>query len=88
MLVDIDGRTWSIMVSERQIPLLDRQAQHKHIREEVLEAVIWVIDARNLFGVRRLEEPSVPIAGRAMRRLRVELRCAVHVIDGVAYLFR
>lgn len=66
MLVDIDRRTWPIMVRERQIPLLDLQAQHKHIREEVLEAVIRVIESQKFIlgeEVRRLEEAIGPYCG-------------------------
>ena len=36
----------SVAITERQIPLLDLQAQHARIREEVLAEVIRVIDSQ------------------------------------------
>jgi dTDP-4-amino-4,6-dideoxygalactose transaminase len=46
-------------VAERQIPLLDLQAQHKQIREEVLAEVVRVIDSQKFImgdDVKKLEQ--------------------------------
>src|ERR1043166_8447373 len=45
-------------VSVRQIPLLDLQAQHKHIREEVLAEIVRVVDSQKFIlgeDVKKLE---------------------------------
>ena len=45
-------------VSARQIPLLDLQAQHKHIREEVLAEIVRVVDSQKFIlgeDVKKLE---------------------------------
>jgi dTDP-4-amino-4,6-dideoxygalactose transaminase len=47
-----------IPVSEKQIPLLDLRAQHKHIRDEVLAEIVRVIDSQKFIlgeDVQKLE---------------------------------
>jgi len=53
-------------LSERQIPLLDLQAQHKQIREEVLAEIVRVVDAQKFIlgeDVQKLEAEIASYCG-------------------------
>src|SRR5215472_12638047 len=53
-------------VSVRQIPLLDLQAQHKHIREEVLAEIVRVVDSQKFIlgeDVKKLEGEIAAYSG-------------------------
>lgn len=53
-------------VGEKQLPLLDLQAQHKHIREEVLAEVVRVIDSQKFIlgeDVQKLESEIASYSG-------------------------
>jgi dTDP-4-amino-4,6-dideoxygalactose transaminase len=50
-------------VSEKQIPLLDLQAQHRQIREEVLAEIVRVVDSQKFIlgeDVKKLEQEIAP----------------------------
>lgn len=56
----------SVAVEKKTIPLLDLQAQHAAIREEVLEAVTKLIDSQKFIlgaEVKKLEEEVAPYCG-------------------------
>ena len=51
-----------ITASEKQIPLLDLQAQHKQIRDEVLAQIVRVVDSQKFIlaipnGGKRRQSP-------------------------------
>ena len=53
-------------VSERQIPLLDLQAQHKQIRDEVLAEMVRVVDSQRFIlgeDVKKLESEIAAYSG-------------------------
>ena len=53
-------------VSERQIPLLDLQAQHKQIRDEVLAEIVRVVDSQKFIlgeDVKKLESEIATYSG-------------------------
>ena len=53
-------------VAQRQIPLLDLQAQHRHIREEVMAEVTRVIDSQKFImgeEVQKLEREIAAYSG-------------------------
>jgi dTDP-4-amino-4,6-dideoxygalactose transaminase len=55
-----------VTVSEKQIPLLDLQAQHRQIREEVLAEVVRVVDSQKFImgeDVKKLEQELAPYCG-------------------------
>ena len=47
-------------VSERQIPLLDLQAQHKQIREEVLAEIVRVVDSKRFILGEDVNSRTIP----------------------------
>src|ERR1044071_8628153 len=50
-------------VAQRQVPLLDLQAQHKQIREEVLAEIVRVVDSQKFIlgdDVKKLEQDMAP----------------------------
>ena len=52
--------------SERQIPLLDLQAQHKQIRDEVLAEIVRVVDSQKFIlgeDVKKLEAEIASYSG-------------------------
>ena len=55
-----------ILSTKRQIPLLDLQAQHRHIREEILAAMVRVVDSQKFIlgeEVRKLESEIAAYCG-------------------------
>ncbi len=58
-------------VSERQIPLLDLRAQHRQIREEVLEAVVRVIDSQRFILGEEVQKLEQEIAGYCAAKFAV-----------------
>jgi dTDP-4-amino-4,6-dideoxygalactose transaminase len=55
-----------ISVSERKVPLLDLQSQHKHIREEVLAEIVRVVDSQKFIlgeDVKKLEAEIAAYCG-------------------------
>jgi len=55
-----------VTVTEKQIPLLDLQAQHKRIREEVLAEIVRVVDSQKFIlgeDVKKLEQEIAPYCG-------------------------
>lgn len=53
-------------VIEKQVPLLDLQAQHRQIREEVLAEIVRVVDSQKFImgeDVKKLEEDIAPYCG-------------------------
>src|SRR5438477_10956757 len=60
------GERIVITVSEKQIPLLDLQAQHKQIRDEVLAEIVRVIDSQKFIlgaDVQKLESEIAAYSG-------------------------
>ena len=54
------------IASERQIPLLDLQAQHRQIREEVLAEIVRVVDSQKFIlgeDVKKLEAEIATYSG-------------------------
>ena len=50
-------------VIEKQVPLLDLQAQHRQIREEVLAEIVRVVDSQKFImgeDVKKLEQDIAP----------------------------
>ena len=57
-------------VTEKQVPLLDLQAQHKQIRDEVLAEIVRVVDSQKFIlgeDVKKLEQEIAPYCGASMR---------------------
>src|SRR5262249_2314730 len=55
----LDHRRRSLTVVARRVPLLDLQAQHRQIRDEVLKEVVRVVDSQRFIlgeDVRKLED--------------------------------
>ena len=53
-------------MTEKQVPLLDLQAQHKQIREEVLAEIVRVVDSQKFIlgdDVKKLEQEIAPYCG-------------------------
>src|SRR5262249_43696302 len=65
---DEEQNNTMIPVSTRQVPLLDLQAQHKQIREEVLAEIERVVDSQKFIlgeDVKKLEAELAPYCGAA-----------------------